>query len=212
MFIESSRYTGSSLWSYFNIIDNGSILWRYSNRFYQLLQSSKWKITILAVVVRLTKYNQVILLASTSSTQQVAEILVIGVIRLHNPPHTIITYRNPRFPHSFLQEKNHLQSSRLYMSTTYHLQTDKLYEALNKRLEQYLCFYFLCSNQLGHHACCLGLTSGTIVHTKHHCELHHLKHCMRQNLQLLPNIYWGELLMNGWGLLHLSWCSSGVVK
>ncbi|KAH0655105.1 hypothetical protein KY285_029987 [Solanum tuberosum] len=109
--------------------------------FITCLPSSKGKTTILTVVDRLTKYGHFIPLPSTFSTQLVAEAFVVGVIRLHGPPRTIVTDRDPRFLHSFWQEINRLQGSTLAMSTAYHPQTDGQSEALNKCLEQYLRCY-----------------------------------------------------------------------
>ncbi|KAH0635853.1 hypothetical protein KY289_035768 [Solanum tuberosum] len=77
--------------------------------FITCLPSSKGKTTILTVVDRLTKYSHFIPLPSTFSTQLVAEAFIVGVIRLHGPPRTIVTDRDPRFLHSFWQEINRLQ-------------------------------------------------------------------------------------------------------
>ncbi|KAH0760251.1 hypothetical protein KY290_023744 [Solanum tuberosum] len=109
--------------------------------FITCLPSSKGKTTILTVVDRLTKYGHFIPLPSTFSTQLVAEAFIVGVIRLHGPPRTIVTDRDPRFLHSFWQEINRLQGSTLATSTAYHPQTDGQFEALNKCLEQYLRCY-----------------------------------------------------------------------
>ncbi|KAH0773833.1 hypothetical protein KY290_010970 [Solanum tuberosum] len=109
--------------------------------FITCLPSSKGKSTIMTVVDRLSKYGHFIALSSSFTAQLVAEAFVIGIVRLHGPPRSIVTDRDPRFLHSFWQELNRLQGTTLAMSTTYHPQTDGQSEALNKCLEQYLrCF------------------------------------------------------------------------
>lgn len=109
--------------------------------FITCLPSSKGKTTIMIVVDRLTKYGHFIQLPSTFSTHTVAEAFVVGIIRLHGPPRTIVTDRDPRFLHLFWQEIHRLQGSTLAMSTAYHPQTDGQSGALNKCVEQYLrCF------------------------------------------------------------------------
>ncbi|PHT44079.1 putative LRR receptor-like serine/threonine-protein kinase [Capsicum baccatum] len=107
--------------------------------FITCLPSSKGKTTIMTVVDRLTKYGHFIPLPSTFSTHTVAEAFVVGIIRLHGPPRSIVTECDPRFLHSFWQEINRLQGSTLAMSTAYHTQSPS--EALNKCVEQYLRCY-----------------------------------------------------------------------
>lgn len=92
--------------------------------FITCLPSSRGKSTIMTVVDRLTKYGHFIPLTSTFSTRTVAENFVGEIIRLHGPPRSIITDRDPRFLHSFWQEINRLQGTTLDMSTACHPQTD----------------------------------------------------------------------------------------
>nr|XP_009603209.1 uncharacterized protein LOC104098239 [Nicotiana tomentosiformis] len=109
--------------------------------FITCLPSSKGKTIIMTVIDCLTKYGHFIPLPSTFSTHTVAEAFVVGIIRLHGPPRTIMTDRDPRFLHLFWKEIHHLQGSTLAMSTAYHPQKDGQSEALNKCVEQYMrCF------------------------------------------------------------------------
>ncbi|KAH0716239.1 hypothetical protein KY285_007584 [Solanum tuberosum] len=109
--------------------------------FITCLPSSKGKSTIMTVVDWLSKYGHFIALPSSFTAQSVAEAFVIGIVRLHGPPRSIVTDRDPRFLHSFWQELNRLQGTTLAMSTAYHPQTDGQSEVLNKCVEQYLrCF------------------------------------------------------------------------
>ncbi|WMV51994.1 hypothetical protein MTR67_045379 [Solanum verrucosum] len=99
--------------------------------FITCLPSSKGKATIMTVVDRLSKYGHFIPLPSTFTAHSVALAFVVNVIKLHGPPHVIVTDRDPRFLYSFWQEINRLQGTSLAMSTTYHPQTDGQSEALN---------------------------------------------------------------------------------
>lgn len=109
--------------------------------FITCLPSSRGKYIIITVVDKLSKYGHFIALPSSFSAQSVAEAFVIGVIRLHGPPRSIVTDHDPRFLHTFWQELNKLQDTTLAMSTAYHPQTNSQLEALNRCVEQYLrCF------------------------------------------------------------------------
>ena len=109
--------------------------------FITCLQSFNGKTTIMTVVDRLTKYVHFIPLPSIFLTRTVAEAFVVDIIRLHDPPRSIVTDHVPQFLHSFWEEINRLQGSTLAMSTAYHPQTDGQSEALNKCVEQYLRCY-----------------------------------------------------------------------
>lgn len=100
--------------------------------FIMCLPISKGKPTIMTVVDCLTKYGHFIPLPSTFSTELVAETFVVGIIRLHGHPRTIVTDHDPRFLHTFWQEINCLQGTSLAMITAYHPQSDGQSEALIK--------------------------------------------------------------------------------
>lgn len=106
--------------------------------FMTCLPSSKGKTTIMTVVDRLSKYGHFIPLPSTFSAHIVAQAFVIHIIKLHGPPRTTVTDRDPRFLHTFWQAINGLQGTILAMSTSHHPQMDGQSEALNKCVEQYL--------------------------------------------------------------------------
>ncbi|KAG9447555.1 hypothetical protein H6P81_013683 [Aristolochia fimbriata] len=119
----------------------GMVFEQISMDFITCLPSSKGKATIMTVVDRLSKYGHFIPLPASFTSRQVAEAFVAEIIRLHGPPSSIITDRDPRFLHSFWQEVNRLQGTSLAQSTDYHPQTDGQTEALNKCVEMYLrCF------------------------------------------------------------------------
>lgn len=65
--------------------------------FITCLPSSKGKSTIMTIVDRLSKYGHFVPLTSTFTTHKVVEAFVTQIIRLHSPPHSIVTDRNPRF-------------------------------------------------------------------------------------------------------------------
>ncbi|WMV23990.1 hypothetical protein MTR67_017375 [Solanum verrucosum] len=109
--------------------------------FITCLPSSKGRFTIMTVLDSLSKYGHFIPLASTFTTNTVAEGFVTQIICFHGPPCSIFTERDRRFLHSFWQEINRLQGTSFAMSTVYHSQTDGQSEALNKCVEKYLrCF------------------------------------------------------------------------
>ncbi|XP_019256273.1 PREDICTED: uncharacterized protein LOC109234659 [Nicotiana attenuata] len=92
--------------------------------FITCLPSSRGKTTIMTVVDRLSKYGNFIPLPATFTAITVAKAFVAHIVKLHGPPKSIVTDRDPRFLHSFWQELNRLQGATLAMSTTCHPQTD----------------------------------------------------------------------------------------
>lgn len=73
----------------------------------------------------------------------VAAVFASEIIRLHGHPKIIVTDRDPRFMNSFWKELHRLQGTTLSMSNAYHPYTDGQLEALNKCIEQNLCFFNL---------------------------------------------------------------------
>lgn len=109
--------------------------------FVTCLPPSRGKTTIMAVVDRLSKYGHFVPLPATFTALTVAEAFIAHILKLHGPPKSIVTDRDPRFLHGFWQELHRLQGTSLAMSTAYHPQMDSQSEALNKCVEQYLHCY-----------------------------------------------------------------------
>jgi len=63
------------------------------------------------------------------------------VFRLHGQPKTIASDKDAKFMGGFWQELFHLVGTELTPNTSYHPQTDRQTEIVNKSLEEYLCKY-----------------------------------------------------------------------
>ena len=96
---------------------------------------------IMVVVDRLTKYGHFIPFKHPFTAATVAKTFVTNVVRLHGIPTSIISDRDKVFLSSFWQTLFRMQGTHLCMSSSYHPQTDRQSEIVNRTLEQYLrCF------------------------------------------------------------------------
>ena len=94
--------------------------------------------SILVVVDRLTKMAHYIPVTKTVNAEDLAEILIREVIRLHGLPSSITTDRGSIFTSKYHDALCHALRIRLRMSTAYHPQTDGQTERQNSTMEQYL--------------------------------------------------------------------------
>ena len=104
--------------------------------------------TILVVVDRLTKFSHFIRLTHPFSAQQIAQVFLDQVYRLHGLPESVIFDRDRIFVSKFWQELFHLLGVGLHYSSSYHPQSDGQSERVNQCLENYLrC---MCSEHPSH--------------------------------------------------------------
>lgn len=106
--------------------------------FIEGLPKSKWKDAILVVVDRLTKYAHFLALSHPYSVEQVVEIFMNNIHRLHGMPMAIIIDRDRIFTSQLFQEIFKSMKVQLRFSTSYHPQTDGQTERVNQCLESYL--------------------------------------------------------------------------
>nr|GEW21989.1 retrotransposable element Tf2 [Tanacetum cinerariifolium] len=96
---------------------------------------------IMVVVDRLSKYAHFIPLRHLFTAATVAREFVNSIVRLHGFPSTMVSDRDKIFISSFCQPLFKLQGTVLYMSSSYHPQTNGQTEVVNRTLKQYLrCF------------------------------------------------------------------------
>ena len=96
---------------------------------------------ILVVVDRLSKYAHFIPTITTLTAEELAEVFLDRVFKLHGMPQQVLTDRGSVFTSAFTQELfKHLQTHSL-RSTAYHPQTDGQTERINRILEDMLRHY-----------------------------------------------------------------------
>ena len=99
--------------------------------FVEGLPKSKGKDVILVVVDRLTKYAHFLPLAHLFTAQQVANIYLDNIFKLHGPPKIIVSDRDRIFTSKFWQELFSALKVHLHFSTAYHTESDGQTERVN---------------------------------------------------------------------------------
>jgi len=99
------------------------------------------KKTIFVVVDCLTKYAHFCPISHPHTTSTIAQLFVDNIVKLHGVPQSIVRYWNKIFTPNFCKKLFRLQGTMLKMNTSYHPQTDRQTEVVNRCLENYLrCF------------------------------------------------------------------------
>jgi hypothetical protein len=97
--------------------------------------------SILVVIDRLTKMAHYFPVNNTATAENLAKVVLHGVVRLHGLPEVIISDRDTRFTGHFWQALFRGLGVQCKLSTAYHPQTDGITERLNRTLEQNLRAY-----------------------------------------------------------------------
>ena len=106
--------------------------------FIEGLPTSNKQNVILVVVDKLTKYVHFIALAHPYTTAIVTSLFLHYVFKLHGMPSSIASDRDTAFTSLFWEELFRQQGVDLAMSSSYHPQSDRQTEVVNKSLDQYL--------------------------------------------------------------------------
>ncbi|KAL5550084.1 hypothetical protein UlMin_000260 [Ulmus minor] len=93
---------------------------------------------IWVIVDRLTKSAHFLPIKMTSSLEQLAELYVQEIVRLHGVPKSIISDRDARFTSKFWKGVQQAMGTKLKFSTAFHPQTDGQTERNNQILEDML--------------------------------------------------------------------------
>jgi hypothetical protein len=111
--------------------------------FIEGLPKSENKNVILVVVDRLSKYAHFLSLAHPYTAEQVAQLFLDNIFKLHGLPKVILTDRDPIFTSSIWQNLFKAMGVQLHLTSAYHPQTDGQTERVNQCLENYLrCMCF----------------------------------------------------------------------
>jgi len=103
---------------------------------------------ILVVIDKFTKYAHFMAFSHPFTALQVAQLYLNTVYKLHGLPEAIISDRDRIFTSSVWQELFRLSNTQLFMSSSYHPQTDCQSERLNQCLETFLrCAVYSCPKQ-----------------------------------------------------------------
>ena len=90
---------------------------------------------IMVIVYWLIKYTHFVALKHLFTRVNVAKPVVVNVVRLHDIPTSIVSNRDEVFINTFWRALFHLQGTKLYMSSSYHPQSNGQIMVVNLTLE-----------------------------------------------------------------------------
>lgn len=96
---------------------------------------------ILVVVDKFSKSAHFGALSPKYSAHRVALLFLDTICKLCGFPRSLVFDRGPIFLSQFWWELFHISGTKLWMSTSYHLETDDQTKVLNRTLKQYLCSF-----------------------------------------------------------------------
>jgi hypothetical protein len=96
------------------------------------------KSVVLTVVDRFSKYAHFLPLCHPYTTTMVAKVFFDGIVLLHGLLESIVSNRDPVFISKFWTELFTLSAVKLQLSSTFHPQSDRQLEAVNKIISMYL--------------------------------------------------------------------------
>jgi hypothetical protein len=96
---------------------------------------------ILVIVDRLTKYAYFVPVRTTTTAEELAHVLLKGVVARYGLPEEIISDRDKLFTSRFWNTLLAKLGTKAKLSTSFHPQTDGQTERMNQTLEQYLRCY-----------------------------------------------------------------------
>ena len=99
--------------------------------------------SIMVVVDKLTKVAHFISVNSTFSSSDVAQVFIRDVVRIHGVSKNIVSNRDAKFTSKFWKDLFASLGTEFAFSTTYHPQTDRQVERVNRILEDMLRMYVL---------------------------------------------------------------------
>src|SRR5574344_3113193 len=103
-----------------------------------LLRTTGMYDSIWVVVDRFTKSAHFLPVRTTFTVDQLAELYVREIVRLHGVPKSIVSDRDPKFTSKFWQSLQRAMGTKLKFSTAFHPQTDGQSERTIQILEDML--------------------------------------------------------------------------
>ena len=94
--------------------------------------------TVLVVIHRFSKMDHFVPCSKTISGEDMAELFLKNVVRLHGFPKDVTFDRGPQFISHFWHQLVQTLGTSMNLSSAYHPQTDGQTERVNQILEQYL--------------------------------------------------------------------------